>query len=77
VNPELPVVERVGALSRGGLPRGDLQRLRLERLRAYALDPGLLCDPFDFLGKLLQLAKIGAGQLDPGVLRHYSSGAAS
>src|ERR1700720_1909647 len=70
VDPELPVVERVGALARGGLPRGELQRLRWKGLRAYALAPRLLRDVLDLPGEPLQLVKVGAGQLDPGVLRH-------
>jgi len=58
MDPELPVVECVGAFARGGLPRGDLQRLCRKRLRACALDPGLLCDPFDLPSKPLQLLEV-------------------
>src|ERR1700688_812570 len=53
VNPELPMVECVGPLARGGFPRRDLQRLRWKRLRTYALDPSLLCDLFDLPAKPL------------------------
>src|SRR5208282_6538422 len=73
VNPELPVVERVRPFARRGPPRGDLQSLRWERLRTYALNPGLVRNPFDFPGKPLELLKVRAGELDSRVLWHYSS----
>ena len=73
MNPELPVVEGVGALPRGGFPRCDLQSLRWKRLRAQAPDSGLICDVFDLPDKTLQLVKVGAGQLDSGILWYRSS----
>jgi hypothetical protein len=60
VNPELPVVERVGTLARGGFPCSDLKFLRWKRLQTYALDPGRLCNLLDLPGKPLQLLKVGS-----------------
>jgi hypothetical protein len=77
VNPQLPVVEGVGTLARGGLAGGDLEPLSRKRLRALYPDARLICDFPDVLRYALELFEVRARELDSGVLRRCSSWTAS